>query len=231
MKEITAIVPIKNNSKRIPDKNFKLFDDKPLMYWILNTLNKVKNITRIVINTDSKKAIEISKKYFGNQIEIIERPKQLCGDKISINKIIDYTINLDRFKNENYFLQTHCTNPLLTPKTINDSISIYFNNISSEYDSLVGVNRIQQRCYDHNSEPLNFKIGNLKRTQDLKPIFEINANIYIFSRTSFNSNNFCRIGEEPYLFEINKLESLDIDYPEEFKLAEMIFKLKNRSEV
>lgn len=224
MEEITAIVPIKNNSKRIPGKNFKLFNGRPLMYWILDTLNQMRNITKIVINTDSEKAIKISKKFFSDKIEIVKRPQNLCGDTVSINKIIDYTINLDRFKDENYFLQTHCTNPLLTQKTLNKSIEVYFNEMTSNYDSLVGVNRIQQRCYNHKSEPLNFKIGDLKRTQELNPIFEINANIYIFSRKSFNKNNFCRIGKKPYLFEINKLESLDIDYIEEFQLAEMIFK-------
>jgi N-acylneuraminate cytidylyltransferase len=64
------------------------------------------------------------------------------------------------------------------------------------------------------------------RSQDLPPIFEENSNLYIFSKESFKQSGNRRIGLRPYLFEINKLEAIDIDEEEDFLLAELLCQAK-----
>jgi CMP-N-acetylneuraminic acid synthetase len=91
-----------------------------------------------------------------------------------------------------------------------------------DHDSLFGVNRIQSRLYDHRGAPINHNPNEMLRTQDLSPIYEENSNLYIFSRTSFAAKGL-RIGERPLFFEVPKLESVDIDFEEDFRLAEAIF--------
>jgi len=124
-----------------------------------------------------------------------------------------------------HFLQTHCTNPLLSSKTIKDAIELYFDKLNDDYDSLFSVNRIQCRCYDINGEPINHEFGQLKRTQDLEPILEENSNLFIFSRDSFFNSNERRIGLKPYLYETNKYESIDIDEENDFVVAEKLYEL------
>ncbi|KPJ56698.1 acylneuraminate cytidylyltransferase [Parcubacteria bacterium DG_74_2] len=216
-KAIVALVPIKAHSERVPNKNIRSFAGKPLYYYILNSLLQNKYIQKIYVNTDSK-IISRDVPRISKKIKIIERPKKLRGDYVSMNNIIAH--DLSQIDNK-YFLQTHTTNPLLTAKTINKAIEIFFG--LKNHDSLFSVTKLQTRLYDKKWRAINHNPNKLIRTQDLLPIYEENSNLYIFSKDSFEKQHN-RIGEKPYLFEINKLEAMDIDTEEDFKIAETIKK-------
>ena len=216
---IKAILPMKKHSERISNKNLRDFCGKPLFHRIMESLNQSKYIKEVYINTDSKQISEDALSHFDN-VRIIERPEELKGDLVAMNDIIAHDIS--KLKGE-HFLQTHSTNPLLTTDTIDRAIEKYFKNLSS-FDSLFSVNRLQTRLYWQNGEPVNHDPQELLRTQDLPPLFEENSNIYIFSRESFKTAGNRRIGLKPQMFEMNKLESIDIDEPEDFILAETLYK-------
>jgi len=220
VKKITALVPIKQHSSRVPNKNFKLINGKPLYYYIIISLTKSKYIKKIIINTDSdiikSKAPKLSKK-----IIIYNRPKSICGDLVSMNRIIKYDVT---HTDDQYYLQTHTTNPLLTTKTINQAIEIFFKNIPKK-DSLFSVTRIQTRLYDDSNKPINHDPKKLIPTQNLPPVWEENSNLYIFTKKSFLKNNN-RIGNKPHLFPMNEIEAIDIDNPENFLFAQLAMKLK-----
>ncbi|MCP4157733.1 MAG: acylneuraminate cytidylyltransferase family protein, partial [bacterium] len=74
--------------------------------------------------------------------------------------------------------------------------------------------------------PVNHNPAQLLRTQDLDPLYEENSNFYIFSRKSFFENNKNRIGKKPFLYEMKKTESVDIDRKEDFVMAEMLYRLR-----
>ena len=114
------------------------------------------------------------------------------------------------------------TNPCLKKETIEKAIEIF--KIQNDYDSLFTVTKIQARLYDKDFNPLNHDPDELIRTQDLPQVYEENSCLYIFSRNSFFKNK-SRIGRNPYLFEINKLEAIDIDTEEDFILAEKIHEI------
>ena len=62
--EIVAIIPIRKNSQRIKNKNFrKFFNNKSLLEIKIEQLKKVKLIDKMVVSSDSKKAEQISRKY------------------------------------------------------------------------------------------------------------------------------------------------------------------------
>ena len=67
-----------------------------------------------------------------------------------------------------------------------------------------------------------------KRAKNLHfhPVYEENSNFYLFSRDSFLKNE-TRIGSKPLLFEVDKLEAMDIDEPANFMLAEIIYRYLN----
>jgi N-acylneuraminate cytidylyltransferase len=149
---------------------------------------------------------------------ILDRPESIQGDLVSMNDIIAY--DLSQLDGE-HFLQTHSTNPLLRAETIDRAIETYFEGLE-DFDSLFGVTKVQTRFYDKDANPVNHNPEELLRTQDLEPLFEENSNFYIFSKTSFESAGNKRIGCKPQIFEVNKLEAVDIDEPEDFKLAELL---------
>jgi len=216
-KNITAIIPMKAHSERVRNKNFRDFNGKPLFYWIFNTLKKVSYINKIILDTDSEELGEKVLEFFPD-VEISIRPIELCGDFVSVNRLIGY--NIDKYKENNIFIQTHSTNPCLKAETIEKAIEFFLNN-NKKYDSIFSVNRIQTRLYKKDFSPLNHDPKNLIRTQDLDPLYEENSNFYIFTKESFDKTK-ARIGENPFLFEMNELESKDIDTEEDFLLSEVI---------
>ncbi len=140
------------------------------------------------------------------------------GDFVSMNDIIAYDLSQ---LNGEYFLQTHSTNPLLRAETIDKAIEKYFEGLET-FDSVFGVTKVQTRFYDKDAKPVNHNPEELLRTQDLEPLYEENSNFYIFSKDSFENSGQKRIGVKPQIFEVNKLEAVDIDEPEDFKLAELL---------
>jgi CMP-N-acetylneuraminic acid synthetase len=216
MKSVTALVPMRHDSERVPGKNYRLLADKPLYAYILETLLSCPGVSRILVNTDSPVIKQgIQERYAS--ILVIDRPERLLGGEVPMNDIIAHDI--DVIEGE-YFLQTHSTNPLLQANTISSGIQTYFEKVP-EFDSLFGVTRLQTRLWDHQGKPLNHDPKELIRTQDLNPVYEENSCIYLFSKESFQiSKN--RIGTHPYLFEINENEALDIDTEDQFRLAEFL---------
>jgi len=216
--KLIALLPMKGTSERVPNKNMKSFDDAPLYHAIMKSLLNSKYIDKVVINTDSDVIAKDAKKNFGDKVLIIDRPESIQGGDVSMNIIIDYDLN--QLEGE-HFLQTHSTNPLLRAETIDKAVESYFENLD-KYDSLFGVTKVQTRFYDKDANPVNHNPEELLRTQDLEPLYEENSNFYIFSKDSFLKAAKKRIGLKPQIFEVNKLEAVDIDEPEDFKLAELL---------
>jgi N-acylneuraminate cytidylyltransferase len=212
---ITALVPMKGHSERVPGKNLRAMCHKPLFYWILDSLSRSKFIDRIVINTDSPEIAQGTTKLF--DVTIIERPTELHGDFFVANDLIAY--DLLQFPETEFFLQTHSTNPLLKTETIDRAIEAFFRQRT--HDSLFSVTELHTRLYWTEGTPVNHDPSNLIRTQDLEPIFEENSCLYIFSRESFKKNNN-RLGDSPMMFPIDRFEAVDIDEEYDFLLAESL---------
>src|SRR5262249_26775598 len=120
-----------------------------------------------------------------------------------------------------FYLQTHSTNPLLRPKTISRAIDTFLSNYPT-YDSLFTVTRLQTRLWDGLGRAVNHNPAVLLRTQDLPPIYEENSNLYIFTRQTLEQRRN-RLGERPFMFEVDRLEAADIDEELDFQVAEFLY--------
>ena len=215
---ITALMPMKAHSERLPDKNIKLFYGKPLYQVVLDSLIKSRYIKEIIINTDIESILGLTD--INQKVKIIERPEILRGDFVPFFDIIGHDMNQT---DANLFLHTHSTNPILRTKTIDNAILTFTKN--TDYDSLLSVNKLNKRVYSSDKKPINHDPHDkLLRTQDLKPVYVDCSCIYIFSRESFRNAGNHRIGNIPYFFEMDEIESIDIDYEKDFLLAEKIYK-------
>ena len=219
--KIAALLPMKGNSERVPNKNLKLFNGKPLFHIIIDKLIKSRYINKVIINTDSNLISESAINKYHDFISINKRPKSIQGDFVSMNKIIEYDLNNS---DSDIYIQTHSTSPLLTIKNIDAAIEKMLSN-STNFDSIFSVTKIQTRFYSENGNPFNHDPNNLLRTQDLEPLFEENSGFYIFTKESFKNANKKRIGLNPLMFEIDKIEAIDIDEPSDFTIAETLHKL------
>lgn len=216
---IVALLPMKANSNRVKGKNFRDLAGKPLFRWILDTLLSIDQIDKIIINTDAQDLLEQHGLPANKRILIRKRKEEICGDNVSMNLVLQDDVNNIDSK---VYLMTHTTNPFLQKLTIINAIDAFSGARDNEgIDSLFSVNKHQTRFYDKDCSPINHDPNNLIPTQDLEPWFEENSNFYIFTRNSFKKNS-SRIGSNPMLHETKKLESIDIDTPDDWELASLI---------
>lgn len=219
--KVIALLPMKGHSERVPNKNIRAFGGKPLFHSVASILEQSDLVQSIVINTDSDVIAQDATKNF-KKVKIIERPLSIQGDMVEMNTIIAHDLSIAEGE---HFLQTHSTNPLLTLSTLDRAIAEYFA-MDGTHDSLFSVTKVQTRLYWESGKPVNHNPHELLRTQDLPPLFEENSNIYLFSKTSFAAAGNRRIGNNPKMFVMDGLESIDIDNHETFRLAEAVHALR-----
>lgn len=222
--KIVALMPMKAESQRVKNKNFRLLGDKPLFHWVYDKLNTISDIEKIIINTDAEEAKIIGNLKDTSKLIIRKRAKNLIGHETSMNKILQDDI---RNIKSSIYLMTHSTNPLISISTIEQAISKFKEIlIEGKYDSLFSVTKVQERFYKDDGSPVNHDPKNLIQTQDLEPWFSENSNLYLFTEHSFNSTS-ARIGQRPYLFETSKTETIDIDTEDDWSTAD---RMLNRNE-
>ena len=113
---ISAIVPIKRNSQRIPDKNFKEINSKPLFFYILQSLFNSEFKMKYVNHDDDYIVQEV----LNILIQLnLKRPIELFGDDVSMNKIIESSLDECTYQS---IIQVHTTSPLLQTETIDKAI-------------------------------------------------------------------------------------------------------------
>jgi len=215
---LTAIVPIKEHSERLPQKNFREFNGKPLYHRILGTLESVEEIDHIVVNTDAERVIKEAPSLFDVKMSV--RPERLRDDEVTTD-IIRYEI--DRNDSE-YYLHTYCTCPLLTPETISNAIQAFVD--SDEHDSLLPVTRQQKRFYDDEFEPINHDPHELSPSQDIPSLYVDCSVLYMYTKETFEKTGH-RIGTNPLPYEIDEEEAIEIDYESEFELAESLYERRH----
>ena len=124
---VTALMPMKKHSERLPNKNIKLFHGKPLYQVVLDSLIKSKYIKEIIINTDIESILSLTD--INQKVKLVERPENLRGDFVPFFDIIEYDMSQTK---TDIFLHTHSTNPILRTKTIDNAILTFANNLSAE---------------------------------------------------------------------------------------------------
>lgn len=210
---------MKANSQRVKGKNFRTLHGRPLFRWILDSLLEVAEIDQVIINTDARHILAENGLVDSDRVLIRDRRTDLCGDEVSMNLILgDDIANVPAAT----YLMTHTTNPMLTSATIGAALAQYQTAAASgAADSLFTVNIIQTRFYRADASPVNHDPDNLIPTQDLEPWYEENSNLYIFTKDSFTATD-ARIGRKPIMYPTPKMESVDIDTPEDWALADCV---------
>jgi len=214
--KIKALLFMKGFSERVPKKNIRPLCGRPLLHWILDTLTQCKYIGEIILNTDDNEIARLATEYF--DVTIHMRPEHLLT--ITSNEAYQIMAHDLTITKGNYFLQTHSTNPLLKNDTVNRAVESYFEN-QVKFDSLFSVTPLQKRFFWESGQAVNHDPKSLIKTQELPFIYEENSCIYIFSRKVFEREKN-RIGRNPMMFPMDPYESVDIDEPFDFSIAEAL---------
>lgn len=219
--EVTAYVILKGHSQRVPNKNFRSLGGRLLYRWVLDTLLSVDAIDRVVLDTDVVERLQAEGLPADPRLVLRRRPDRLRGDDVTANTLIAGAL-ADGALDADTLLMTHPTNPFLSAATVRAALSTFRRvRKSKEGDSVFTVTRHQTRFYRADGSPVNHDPSTLVPTQELEPWFEENSNLYLFDAESFAASG-SRVGLKPVLLETPQRESLDIDTPDDWAMAEVI---------
>lgn len=208
-KIIKAIMPIKTNNERLPKKNTLLLGDKPLLQHQLFNLLQVSEIDEIYVYCSD----ESIKDYLPKGVRFKQREKELDLPTSNFTQIFR---NFMKEEEADIYVYAHATAPYVSVETIEKCINAVLNE---GYDSAFCASKIQDYLWSK-GKPLNFDAENLPRSQDLEPIYRETSGVYVFEKKVFEEYGR-RIGNKPYIKEVNYKEAIDINTKEDFELAKL----------
>ncbi|KYN85339.1 acylneuraminate cytidylyltransferase [Vibrio cidicii] len=219
---LTVFLPCRKGSQRIPNKNVKDFAGVKggLLNIKLSQLIKVSKIDKIVVSSNDERVLEFANSFDEARIVIDERPDNLGSSATTTDELINYVPSII---NNGDILWTHVTSPFIDACDYSDAIDTFYNRKKEGFDSLMTVTKLQGFIWGNNG-PINYDRTALKwpMTQNIKPLFEVDSGIFIASVNNYRQFGD-RIGSNPYLLIQQKLKSIDIDWPEDFNLAEKLW--------
>ena len=230
MKNNLAIIPARGGSKRIPKKNIKIFNGKPMIYWPIMALKKTKLFKKIIVSTDNDKIANIASSY--GAVVPFKRPKELSDDHTVTSEVMDHAISFLKNNGENYdnICCAYATNPFLKDKYLKKSYEIFINSRSKFLFSATEYNYpIQRSFYIRNKnriEMLDIENFN-KRTQDLETLYH-DAGQFYWSKSDSWKNNPIIFSRISIPFVIPSFDVVDIDNIDDWKRAEKMIKYKNK---
>lgn len=227
-KDVSIFLPTRAGSERIANKNTRNFAgvEGGLLAIKLEQLLSLFKVKEVVLSTNDQGSIKVAQNFLSNpKLKLIQRPDHLAQSHTNLIDLVDYVPSVC---NSEHILWTHVTSPLVNAVDYETAIDLYFEKIAENYDSLMSVKEIQNYVWsEKENKVLNKKDGDFKkwpRTQDLEKIFEVNSAIFMASKTVYKEEED-RVGVKPYLLTHNSLQSVDVDWEEDFKIAEQLYKL------
>ena len=210
-----AFVPIRLNSKRVVGKNLKMLGGKPLMCYILDTLKNIKKIDEVYVYCSQ----ESIKEYLPEGVKFLKRPEYLDRDETLGKEIYEeFTKTIDA----DIYILAHTTSPFMKQETVENALDKIVND---GYDSAFSCEKIQTFTW-YNGKPLNYDLKEIPRTQTIEPVYVETSAFFMFKRDIWKVHKQ-RIGFKPYMAQVDKIEGVDIDWPEEFDFAEKIIETYN----
>ncbi len=209
--KILAVIPARAGSKGIPNKNIRLINNHPLVYYAINNAKKSKYITDIIVSTDSSEVEIIAKQM---NVMVKKRSKELSGDNITLDSVVfDVAKDFD----SDYIISMQPTSPTLTVATLDSAIEYA---LSHEVDTLISV--------INNPHLAWIEVDGIKKpaykerlNRQYLPPYYVETGAFFISRKNVVTPS-SRFGGHCDVFEIPETEAIDIDTFEDLKYAEAI---------
>lgn len=224
--DICFFLPTRKGSQRVKSKNTRPFAniEGGLLEHKLRQLLEVDLITTIVLSTNDEDSVAIAKKLdpSGEKIEINIRPDSLCTSNTLVEDFIKY---IPSIISQEHIFWVHATAPFIDASDYKSVLANYKQCLDEGYDSLLSVTRFQKFLWSKEENTIincDRSINKWPNTQDLKPLYEINHAFYISSKQNYLKYND-RIGINPKLYELDHIKSFDIDWEDDFLIAEAIY--------
>jgi CMP-N-acetylneuraminic acid synthetase len=221
MNSVNVFLPCRKGSERVPKKNIKRFAGfkHGLIEIKLKQLIDSKNIDAIYLSTNDDEILDYAASLNNEKIVLHKRLEGLSSSQTSTDQLVAHALDLIK---EGEILWTHVTSPFLTAQTYDQIIGKYFDVKNKGFDSLMTTNLIHGFLWNQNN-PINYDREKEKwpRTQTLVPLHEINSAVFL-ANAKIYKNHDDRIGNTPFLYPLDKIQGFDIDWEDDFNIAQAI---------
>ena len=221
--KVAFYLPTRKGSERVANKNTRPFAgiEGGLVENKIRQLLKTKLIDEIIFSSNDEACIAIAEKYHDSRLKIIERPMELCLSSTNLQDLICYVPTVT---DADHILWGHVTTPMCGAEQYDAAVELYMKKLDEGYDSLVGVTELKNFLLNKDGELINNTTDiPWPRTQDLEALYPINHTIFLAKREVYVEQRN-RIGKKPMLHIMDEMHSFDIDWPNDFTIAEIIYK-------
>jgi len=220
-----AVIPARVGSKRIPLKNIKNFNGKPIISWSIEVALKSKIFDKVIVSTDNSEIKEIAIKN-GAEVPFI-RPKKLADDTTPTAPVIKHAITeLEQlgFTYKNICCIYPCA-PFINSNDLKKSLQILDKGFNFVYPVIEYSHPIERAMQKNSEGVMRFILPSyeLTRTQDFDKNFHDAGAFYWGKRLSWLSG--MRMHSNGYGYEVPRSKFVDIDTYDDWLRAEIVHKL------
>ncbi len=208
--KVALFIPIKLNNQRLPGKNTMELEGRPVCDYLFQTVAGIDEIHEKYVYCSD----EAIKAYMPDSLTFLKRDKALDDYLVKGLDIIEAFVN---DVDADIYVLTHVTQPFTKADSIRNALS---KVVSGEYDSAFSAVALQDYMW-YQGKPFNYDLTDIVRTQELEPVYMETGAFFIFRREVFTKLHR-RIGENPYIYEIDQFEAVDIDTREDFEFAKAV---------
>lgn len=215
-----AFVPVRVGSKSIKDKNIKLLNNKPLMFWVLNSLQNSVEINKIVLATDSEKYAEIAMNFGFSKLEIYMRDSENACDTASTESVLLEYLNKTPYNSQDIFVLAQATSPLTSSQDFDNALRQY---TYSGKDSLLTCVKTKRFFWNKDGNSVNYDFKNRPRRQDFDGVFMENGAFYI-NKVENILRDKNRLSGQIDIYEMPEYTSIEIDEFLDWTIVELLMR-------
>ena len=223
MDKISFFLPTRKGSERVINKNTRPFAgiEGGLVENKIKQILAAKRIDEIIFSSNDEKCLEVAQKYASDsRMKIVERPEELCLSSTNLQDLICYVPTIT---DADHILWGHVTTPLAGAEEYDKAIEMYLSKLNDGYDSLVGVTELKNFLLNKEGQVINNTTDiPWPRTQDLEVLYEINHTIFLAKRDVYIEQKN-RLGKKVLLHVMDEICSKDIDWEDDFRIAEIMY--------
>ncbi|RUP82636.1 pseudaminic acid cytidylyltransferase [Alteromonas sp. KS69] len=226
-----AVIPARGGSKRIPRKNIKNFCGKPMIAHAIENALTSQFIDKVVVSTDDDNIADVALQH-GAEVPFL-RPKELADDYTGTSPVVRHAISMlmDLTWPINNCACIYATSPLLSPSIINSSYKTLINTPEVDYVFTAArfsfpIQRAILQTENGGVKPYD-SFGITQRSQDLPPAFHDAGQLYWGHYSTWLNTNKHIFGANSKMVVMPDHLVQDIDTPEDWKRAELLYKLIN----
>ena len=221
--KIIAMIPARIGSTRLKFKNLSLINNKPMIYYAINSAKKSQIFDNIYLNSDHIIFKEIAKRY---HVDFYLRSKSLGKNNVRSDDIV-YNFLINNYCDVMCWINPIA--PLLSSNDIKNTINYFLSN---NLDSLITTEEKNVHSI-YNNKPINYvKKRKFDLTQNLKPIKLFNYSIMMWRTKTYIKNYkknkysfFCGNFDT---YNLSKFSSLIVKNSEDLHLVNYVLKQRNR---